>query len=162
MSNANTLSITPSGDRDLVIRRTFDAPATALFDALTQPDSVRRWLLGPPGWTMPVCQIDLCPGGAYRYVWRSEKDGTEMGMGGVYCEVDRPRRLVATEKFDQPWYPGEAVGAFEVVELDGNTMLTQTIRYDSHQARDAVLDSGMADGVAASYDRLELLLARRD
>ena len=128
-----------------------------LFDAFTKPELVKRWLLGPPGWTMPVCEIDLRVGGAYRYAWR-DANGHEMGMGGVYREMRAPEQLVATERFDEAWYPGEAVGTVVLVEQSGKTTLTQTILYESREARDAVLKTGMERGVAASYDRLAELL----
>jgi uncharacterized protein YndB with AHSA1/START domain len=108
---------------------------------------------------MPVCEIDLRVGGVYRYVWRRDSDGSEMAMGGVYREIAAPERLVATEKFDQPWYPGEAVGTTVLVEQGGKTRITQTVLYQSREARDAVLKSGIECGVAASYDRLSELLA---
>src|SRR6266481_5265717 len=83
----------------------------------------------------------------------------EMGMGGVYREIVSPERLVATEKFDQAWYPGESVSTTVFVEQGGKTTITQTVLYQSREARDAVLKSGMEKGVAASYDRLAELLA---
>src|SRR5947207_1709199 len=120
---------------------------------------VRRWLLGPPGWSMPVCEIDLRVGGKYRYVWQHDGDGTKMGMGGVYREIKAPERIVNTEKFDEAWYPGEALGTLVLVEQGGKTTLTYTMRYESRAARDAVIKSNMESGVAASYDRLAELLA---
>src|SRR6266540_4095263 len=152
------LKITMPGDRDLVMTRSFDAHRTLVFDAHTKPDLVRQWLLGPPGWSMPVCEMDVRVGGKYRWVWRHETNGTEMGMGGVYREVRAPERLVATEKFDEAWYPGEALNTLVLVEQGGRTTLTQTTRYESREARDAVLKSGMEKGVTASYDRLADLL----
>src|SRR5207244_6018282 len=89
MTKTAAMKVTTPSDRELVMMRMFDAPRGMVFDALTQPDLVRRWLLGPPGWTMPVCEIDLRVGGQYRYVWRRESNGKEMGMGGVYREIDR-------------------------------------------------------------------------
>jgi len=83
MKNLESLKITTVGDRELAMTRVFDAPRNLVFDAFTKPELVRRWLLGPDGWSMPVCEIDLKVGGAYRYVWRRDTDGTEMGMGGV-------------------------------------------------------------------------------
>ena len=148
---------TPS-EREIAMRRAFDAPRERVFRALTEPASVRRWLLGPPGWTMPVCDIDLRVGGAYRYVWRHEENGTEMGMGGVYREIAAPERLVATELFDEPWYPGEGRATFVLAERHGRTVLTHTMRYESKVARDGVLASGIEEGVAASFDRLAGLL----
>ena len=158
MKNSVTLKITASGDREIVMMRIFDAPRTLVFRALTEPELVKQWLLGPPGWSMPVCDIDFKVGGKYRYVWRRDSDGTTMGMGGVYREIVVPERVVATERFDQAWYPGESVGTFVLVEQAGRTTLTQTMMYESREARDAVLKSPMEKGVAASYDRLEELV----
>lgn len=159
MEKSGSLKIAANGDRELVMTRVFDAPRRMVFDAFTKPELVRRWLLGPDGWSMPVCEIDLRVGGSYRYVWRRDRDGTEMGMGGVYREIVVPERLVSTEKFDEAWYPGEAVGTFVFVEQGGKTTVTQTVLYDSREARDGVLKSPMEGGVTASYDRLEALLA---
>ncbi len=153
------LQLTAPGEREIVMTRVFDAPRKLVFDAFAKPELLRRWLLGPPGWSMPVCEIDLRVGGAYRYVWRRDRDGTEMGMGGVYREIMAPERLVTTERFDEAWYPGEAVGTLVLVEQGGRTTVTQTMLYESREARDAVLKSGMEKGVAASYDRLADLLA---
>jgi uncharacterized protein YndB with AHSA1/START domain len=107
---------------------------------------------------MPVCEIDLKVGGAYRFVWRGP-DGTEMGMGGVYREIVVPERFVVTARFDQSWYPGEALVTNALVEQGGQTTLTLTVRYDLPEARDIALKSPMEHGVAASYDRLAELLA---
>ena len=159
MTNSGTLKVTANGDREIVMTRVFDAPRRLVFDAHTKPELVKQWLLGPPGWSMPVCEIDLRVGGKYRYVWRNTK-GTEMGMGGVYREIVVPERIVNTEKFDESWYPGEAVDTLVLVEQGGKTTLTQTMLLVSREARDAVLKSGMESGVAASYDRLAELLAR--
>ncbi len=153
------VKITPSGDRDLVISRDFAAPRKLVYDAHTKPELVRQWLLGPPGWTMPVCDMDVRVGGKYRWEWRKQTDGTTMGMGGVYREVKAPERLVSTEKFDDAWYPGESLNTLVLVEKGGRTTLTQTMRYESREAREAVIKSGMEQGVAASYDRLDDVLA---
>jgi len=153
------LKVTTSSDREIAMTRVFDAPRTLVFDAHTKPDLVRLWLLGPPGWSMPVCEMDVRVGGKYRWVWRHDRDGTTMGMGGVYREIVKPERLVTTERFDEAWYPGEALNTLVLVEQGGRTTLTQTMRYESQEARDAVLKSGMEKGVAASYDRLADLLA---
>ena len=159
MKRAETLKITTPSERELVMTREFDAPRTLVYDAHTKPELVRRWLLGPPGWSMPVCEIDLRVGGTYRYVWRRDQDGTEMGMGGVYREIRAPERIVSTERFDEAWYPGEAVGTLVLVEQGGKTTLTYTMLYQSREARDAVIKSNMESGVTASYDRLAELLA---
>jgi uncharacterized protein YndB with AHSA1/START domain len=153
----NALKLEARGDREIVMTRSFNAPRHLVFDAFSKPELVRQWLLGPPGWSMPVCEIDFRVGGHYRYVWRHE-GGNEMGMGGVYQEIVAPERIVATEKFDQSWYPGEGVGTIALVEQGGKTLLTQTVRYESHEAREVVLKSPMESGVTMSYDRLDALV----
>lgn len=153
------LQITTPSERELRWSRVFDAPRARVFAALSTPELVRRWLLGPPGWAMPVCEIDLRPGGAYRYVWRSERDGKEMGMGGVYREIVAPERIVASERFDEAWYPGEALATMELLELAGKTTLIQTMQYESELARDAVLRTGFEAGVEASFERLASAVA---
>ena len=158
MNDSGALKVTTRGDREIVMTRVLDAPRSMVFDAFTKPELVRRWLLGPEGWSMPVCEIDLRVGGKYRYVWRHAK-GHEMGMGGVFREIGPPERIVSTEKFDQAWYPGEAVGTLVLTERDGKTTITQTVLYQSREAREAVLKSPMESGVAAGYDRLAELLA---
>jgi uncharacterized protein YndB with AHSA1/START domain len=158
LKNSAALSVTAHGEREIVITRVFGAPRRLVFEAYTEPKLLKKWLLGPDGWSLPVCEIDLRVGGKYRYVWKNDTDGREMGMGGVYREVLSPERIVATEKFDDPWYPGEAVVSIVLVERDGRTTLTQTILYDSRQTRDAVLESPMQYGLALSFDRLERVL----
>jgi uncharacterized protein YndB with AHSA1/START domain len=137
--------------------RVFDAPRSMVFDAWTKPELLKRWLVRS-GWTFPICEIDLKVGGKYRWVWRSP-DGKEMGMGGVYREIVRPERIVATEKFDDPWYEGEAVDTMTFVEKGGKTTLTTTVLYASREVRDSVLKSPMEKGIAENYDNLDKVLA---
>ena len=142
MQYPNSFRVTTPTDRQLEIARDFHAPLQLVFDAFTKPELVRQWLLGPPGWTMPVCEIDLRVGGAYRYVWH--KDGVnDMGIGGVFREVASPDRIVATEKFDESWYPGEALNTTEFTERDGITKTKITVLYESQEARDTASRSGM-------------------
>ena len=102
----DSFRMTTPADREIEIARDFHAPRQLVFDAFTQPELVRRWLLGPSGWTMPVCEIDLRIGGGYRYVWR--KDGVkDMGMGGVFREIVSPRLVVATENSTTPGTPAK-------------------------------------------------------
>jgi uncharacterized protein YndB with AHSA1/START domain len=162
MINTGKLKVSASGDREIVMTRSFNAPRRLVFDAFTKPELVRQWLLGPDGWSMPVCEIDLRVGGKYRYVWRRDSDGTSMGMGGVYREIAAPERIVSTEKFDESWYPGEAVGTLLLIEKNGVTSVTQTVVYDTRDARDGVLKSPMEEGVGTGYDRLEQLLAKME
>lgn len=154
MKSSGGLKVTTPTDREIVMTRDFAAPRRMVFEALTTPALLKRWLLGPPGWTMVVCDVDLKVGGAYRYLWRNTQ-GTEMGMGGVYREIASPERLVQTESFDDSWYAGEALDTSVFVEKGGTTTLTLTVLYESKEARDTAIKSDMEKGVAASYDRLE-------
>ena len=158
MTRSGSLKVTTPGDTDIVMNRVFDAPRRLVFDAHTRPELVQRWLLGPPGWSMPVCEIDLRVGGKYRYVWRHDTNRTEMGMSGVYREIRAPERLVATERFDEAWYPGESVTTTVFTEVAGGTQVVMTGLYESREARDIALKSGMESGVAVSYDRLEKIV----
>jgi uncharacterized protein YndB with AHSA1/START domain len=158
MQFPDSFKVSTPSDREIQVTRDFDALRRWVFDAFTKPELVRRWLLGPPGWTMPLCEIDLRVGGAYRYVWRSDKDGAQMAMGGEFREVIPLERLVATESFDDAWYPGEALDTTVFVETRGLTTVTITILYESQEARDTARRSGMEHGMAAGYDRLESLL----
>ncbi|MBZ6079135.1 SRPBCC family protein [Microvirga puerhi] len=158
MKNAGTLVVTTPSDREIVMTRVFDAPRDLVFDAHTKPQLLKRWLTGPDGWTMDVCDVDLRVGGTYRFVWRHAAGGSEMGMGGVYREIVRPECIVQTERFDQAWYPGEGLGTLVLREQDGRTTLTSTMLYESKETRDMVLKSGMEGGVSASYDRLATVL----
>jgi len=158
MSNTGTLKLTTPTDREIMMTRVFDAPRSLVFDAMTKPELLKRWLVGPPGWSLVVCDIDLKVGGAYRYVWRGP-DGAEMGMGGVHREIVRPERIVCTQLFDEDWTGGEALGTLILTERDGKTTLTNTVLYSSREARDAVLQTPMEQGMAVGYDRLAELLA---
>jgi uncharacterized protein YndB with AHSA1/START domain/uncharacterized glyoxalase superfamily protein PhnB len=157
MKNTGNLKLTVVGDREIVMTRVFDAPRSLVFDAMTKPELLKRWLFGPPGWSFAVCEVDLKVGGAYRYVWRGP-DGTEMGMGGVHREIVPPERIVCTQLFDEDWTGGEAVGTMVLTERDGKTTLTNTVLYSSREARDAVLKTPMEHGMAMGYDRLAELL----
>ena len=159
MQNAHTLKLAARGDREIVLTRVFDAPRRLVFDAFAKPELVKQWLLGPPGWSMPVCEIDLRVGGAYRYVWRQDSGGAQMGVRGVFREIVAPELVVSTEAFDEAWYPGECLNTTTLVEHAGKTTLTLALLYQSREARDAVLKTPMEKGVAMSYDRLADLLA---
>jgi uncharacterized protein YndB with AHSA1/START domain len=152
------LQVTTPSDREIAMTRVFDAPRSMVFDAWTRPELLKRWLGVRGGWTFAVCEVDLKVGGTYRFVWRGP-DGTEMGMGGIYREIVRPERLVATEKFDQAWYQGEALDTTTFVGQGGTTTVTTVVRYVSREVRDGVLKSPMERGVAESYDKLDEVLA---
>ena len=146
-----TTTFTTPSDREIVTTRVVDAPRTLVWAAWTRPEHVPHWMLGPDGWTMPVCEIDLRPGGAWHYVWR-RSDGTEMAMTGVYTEVSPPERLVATESWGADW--PETLNTLVLSEDSGRTTITSTVRYPSREAREAALGTGMKEGMSQSFNRL--------
>jgi uncharacterized protein YndB with AHSA1/START domain len=154
-TNAATTLTTPS-DREIVITRVVGAPRRLVFEAYTNPEHLPRWMLGPQGWTMPVCEIDLRVGGAWHFVWR-RSDGTEMAMRGVYREIVPPERLVSTESWGGDW--PETLNTLMLSEEDGKTTITQRVLYPSKEARDAALKTGMQEGMSESFDRLAEYLA---
>ena len=154
----HTLQVTTPTDRDIVMTRVFDAPRRMVYDALTKPDLVRRWLGVFGKHTMKVCEIDLRVGGKYRYVWATP-GVPDMGMGGVFTEIVPGERLVMTEVFDDAWYEGDALNTVTLTEKNGRTTMTTLVLYDSKEARDGVLRTPMDKGVAASYDTLDGVLS---
>ena len=151
-----TTSYTTPNDHDIVITRVFDAPREFLFDAWTDPALIRQWMTGPDGWTMPVCEIDLRPGGAWRYVYRKD-GGSEMTLTGTVKEARRPERFVSTERWGPEW--PESTNTIEFAESNGQTTITFTITYTSKEVRDAALATGMKSGVDASFNRLDDVIA---
>jgi uncharacterized protein YndB with AHSA1/START domain len=149
-----TTYTTPT-DKVVVITRVVDAPRTLVFDAWTNPTHIPQWMTGPEGWTMPVCEIDLRPGGSWHYVWR-KSNGTEMPMSGKVKEVAPPERLVTTESWGPEW--PETINTLVLTEVAGRTTITLTILYPSKEARDAALQTGMKGGMDESFARLEALL----
>jgi len=148
----------PSTDRAIVMTRVFDAPRERVFDAFTTPEIVKQWMVPPDGWSLAACEIDLIVGGAFRYVWRNGADGQEFVVSGVFTEIVRPERVVHTERFDDPDFPGESLETWTFEERDGKTTLTTTLLYESKEARDRALEYG-ADQCTAGYDRLATILA---
>jgi uncharacterized protein YndB with AHSA1/START domain len=157
MQNFGKLEITTPSDREVAFTRAFDAPRRLVFDAWTKPELLKRWLFGPGGWSLEICEVDLRVGGKYRFVWH-HTNGNQMGMGGVYKEVVPPERLVNTQLFDQDWTGGEVVGTLVLTEKDGRTTSVNTVLYPSKEARDGALNTRMAEGMEAGYARLDAML----
>ncbi|MDQ3871050.1 MAG: SRPBCC family protein [Chloroflexota bacterium] len=151
-SKTGTTTFTTPSDREIVMTRVVDAPRELVFEVHTNPEHMPHWMLGPEGWTMPVCEIDLRPGGAWHFVWR-HSDGREMEMRGVYQEITPPERLVNTESWGGDW--PETLNTLVLTEEDGKTTITSTMLYPSKEARDAALQTGMADGASETYHRLD-------
>lgn len=159
MNTAARLTVTTPSDREIMMTRAFNAPRQLVYDYYTRPELLERWLHGPDGWLLSVRKNDVTVGGAFRWEWLNA-DGRAMGMQGVYLDILRPQRIVRTEIFDQDWTGGESTGTLLLDEQDGRTILTTKVLYASREARDGALKSGMEKGVAASFDRLDAVLAR--
>ena len=153
-----TIHVTTPSDREVRVTRKFTAPAALLFDAHTKPELVKRWLLGPPGWSMPVCEIDLTVGGRYRYVWHNDSDGREFGISGQFLEIVSPERIVTVETMDG--MPGETTVTTTFEDNGPETHFTINMLFDSQKTRDIALQTGMTDGMGMSYDRLQDLIDR--
>lgn len=143
-------------DTEIVVTRVFDAPRHLVWRAWTDPKHIAQWMTGPEGWTMPVCEQDLRPGGSWRYVWRKD-GGTEMEMTGSVLEVVAPDRLVTTERWGGDW--PEATNILVLTESEGRTTARLTIRYASKDVRDRALGTGMTRGMDVSFDRLDQVVA---
>src|SRR5438477_10721069 len=156
-ANSDTLKVTTPSDSEIRMTRVFNAPRQLVFEAMTKPEHVKQWWgrLGE-GYSVPVCEIDFRPGGAWRFVNRHAQG--EVAFYGEYLEIMRPSRVVFTEIFEQ--LPDRvSVVTAELSEEGGKTRLTATVRYPSLEVRDMVIASGMAKGAGISYDRLEDLVA---
>ena len=154
-------------DREVAVTRTFDAPRNLVFEAYTKPELVRRWMLGYAGWSMPVCEMDVRPGGKYRWRWRSDEEGKEFGFHGEFREVVTPSKLVHTETFD----PGDIGGTMgdepavittTFTERDGRTTMKAVMDFGSKKSRDEAMATGMTDGMELSYQHLDGVLAERN
>lgn len=157
-AHSDTFTVTTPSDREIRMTRLFDAPRQLVFDAMSKPEHITQWwgCLGD-GYSVPVCEVDLRPGGKWRFVNRHSAG--EAAFHGVYREVAPPDRIVFTEIFEE--FPDvESVVTTVLTEENGKTRLTATVTYPSLEVRDLVLGTGMASGAAISYDRLEELVAR--
>ena len=157
--------VTLPSDREVQVTRSFKAPRALVYRAYTEPALVQRWLLGPPGWAMPVCEMDVRVGGRYRWRWRSDTDGSEFGFTGTFREVQPPSKLVNTQTYD-PGSTGdappdsEALVSVTLTERGGITTVTTLIDFGSKTARDAAVGSGMTDGMEQSYQLLDGVLSQ--
>lgn len=152
------LKITIPSDLEIAMTRVFDAPRHLVFDAMTQPEHVKRWF-GCDAFALPICEIDLRVGGSYRFVMRSP-DGVDSTLQGVYREVVRPERVVFTERFSMPGFTSDEYQVTSTfTESRGKTILVTTILHKTKENRDGHLNSGIENGVAPAYDRLAEVVA---
>ena len=156
--NSDSFEVTTPSDQEIRMTRLFNAPRHLVFEAMTRPEHVKQWWgrLGD-GYSVPVCEIDLRVGGAWRFVNRHPKG--EAAFHGEYLEIAPPGRLVFTEIFEQ--FPDAVSVVTAELEREGTkTRFIATVKYPSREVRDIVISSGMERGAAASYDQLENLLGR--
>jgi uncharacterized protein YndB with AHSA1/START domain len=157
VANSQTFKVTTPSDREIRMTRVFDAPRHLVFEAMVKPEHIRRWwgCLGE-GYSVPVCEVDLRPGGAWRFVNRHPKG--EAVFYGVYREITSPERLVYTGIYE-PFPDVESLVTVVLSVESGKTRVTLTAVYPSLEVRDTVLRTGMEKGAAISYDRLEEVAA---
>ena len=153
--NTGKLRVTLPSACEILVTRDLRAPRQLVFDAHTKPEMVKRWLYGPEGWSMPLCEIDLRAGGRYRYRWRSQADGVEFGLGGRFLEIVPGEKIVSTEAFEGELNQGEAINTLTLTERNGVTTVSLLMRYPSEEIRDRAIKSGMNEGIEMGYARLD-------
>lgn len=155
IDRTGSAEVTLPSDTEILIIRSFDAPAELVFDVWTTPEHVRNWW----GWEtdqMRVCEIDLRVGGGYRFV---AGDGDrEVAFRGVFQEIERPHRLVSTEVYE-PYPESESLNTLTLEEDDGVTTMRILVAHQTKEARDATIASGMEKGLQHSLDRVDEILA---
>ncbi len=161
-TTTHTAQVSLPSDREVKVVRRFNAPRALVYQAYTEPKLMKRWLTGTPGWSMPVCEMDVRVGGAYRWRWRSD-DGAEFGFSGVFRDVEPAARLAHTQVYD-PGDVGGDMGDESLItvafsEKDGVTTVTTLMDFGSKEARDSAMATGMTDGMEMSYQSLDKLLA---
>lgn len=158
---AKTVEVTTPGDNQVVVKRKFDAPLSLVWRCYTEPELVKRWLLGPPGWSMPVCEMDLRPGGKYRYRWRNDADGSEFGFVGTFKDIETEKRITHTETPEDAPEMGESFNEIEFNALGDMSELVMTMTYENAEVRESVLATGMTDGMGMSFEMLDKLLVEQ-
>ena len=147
-------------DTHVRITRLIEGPRELVWRAHQEPELLEKWMLGPDGWRMSVCEVDPAVGGRYRYEWEpiGDTEGERFGFDGETVLSEAPRRAVTTEHMTGTDYPS-TLNDLNLEEEDGATLITLLIEYPDMQTRDIVLATGMTDGMEASYARLEGVLA---
>lgn len=154
------MTLAMPSDRVLLITRSFDAPRRMVWDAMTRPELIRKWLFAPPGWTMIECTEDLRPGGRYRWTWNGPDGNLAMVLRGEYKEVDAPERAVRTEVFELGCQPmPETLATMTLTEAGSVTTVTFTLLFPNKESRDGAVASGMEQGMTLGYNNLAEMLA---
>ncbi|MCC7478803.1 SRPBCC domain-containing protein [bacterium] len=151
------IQISMPGDTELFLTRELKARPQLVWDAHTKPELIKRWLTGPPGWSMPHCEVDLRVGGRFRYEWAHE-NGQQMGMSGSFTALVEPQHIAHTEIFDEDWSGGEMLVSTDFKAQGEGTLIEMRIVFSSKEARDGALATGMTEGMDFGYGLLEKLL----
>lgn len=167
------LQVSTPNDLEIVMTRTFDAPRMLVWEAMTKPELLKRWMFTPPEWSWATCEMDLRIGGEFRWAWNGPNGQLALLIWGVYKEIDAPFRIVHTERMEmgpgagtcgpenaegseEPW---ELLATLELNEHGGKTEMRMTLAFGSKAARDGALASGMEHGMEAGYAMLDEILA---
>ncbi|WP_309081612.1 SRPBCC family protein [Zhihengliuella sp.] len=149
-------------DTRLRVTRVIRGDVEQVWRAHEDPALVSRWMLGPDGWTMPVCETSVEPGGSYRYEWASDDGAQRFGFAGEVLEAHAPYRLVSTEQMVGAEGLPESVqmdavtrNEMTLTPVEDGTLLTLVIVYPDRESREAAVATGMVDGMESSYARLE-------
>lgn len=160
------LQVSTPTDTTIVLTRTFNAPRRLVWEAMTNPVKMRRWMLPPPGWTTTVCECEARVGGVLRIAWKNEEADPAMTLQGTFTEVVPHERMVHTETMVAGGWEGagQTIGSLvethEFAEKSGVTTMRITQVYGSKEARDGALASGMDQGMEACYKQLDAVLAQ--
>lgn len=159
---ANNLEVTTPSDCEILMTRRFNAPRRLVWEAMTQPEWIRRWIYAPPGWTMTVCEVEAQVGGRFRWAWHAPDGQPAMTISGTHHEVAPLERISHTERMElgDGVLVGEMLATITLTELGEQTLLRMSLQFASREARDGALASGMEHGVAAGYERLDALFAQ--
>jgi uncharacterized protein YndB with AHSA1/START domain len=151
------MTLNTEGDTHIVVTRHFAAPPEVVYRAHTDPDLIQQWLLGPEGWTMPVCINEATPGGKFRFEWSNGK-GHQFSITGEYLELEPHNRIVHVERMHLPDpTPDNHIETTFSAEGDGTLMRIRMTLPDA-QTRGAMIETGMASGMEASYVRLDKMI----
>ncbi len=158
----NGLQLTAPTDTTIVFTRAFNAPRRLVWEAMTRPELLQKWMFTPPGWSWAVCEMDVRIGGKYRWAWNGPDGKVALTISGIHKEVLPPERIAHTEIMDMGdcGPVGELLATLELTEQGGVTHMTMTLAFDSKQARDGAIASGMQQGMEAGYSALDAIFAQ--
>ncbi len=161
--------VTLPSDVEVRVTRQFNAPRQLVYDAHTRPELVQKWMIGYPGWDMPVCEMDVRVGGKYKWQWRNLEDGKRFGFFGTFTKVNAPSHITYEEHYDAgdvgDWgsMPSDdpCIVSLDLFEENGVTTMICNMKFASQEARDGAVATGMTDGMEHNYAGLDDMFARQ-